>query len=410
MKRVLVFFPHNPFPPRSGAHRRCIEILQGFHALGADVSLASSTHTSETDWQTISEQDRRDAGISNLYLYSSTIWDHRYIKYSNKIYQRLHRPPPLDSANYAPPGLRRWFARLANEIRPDVIVVNYAFWGGLVTPALHHSSISVMDTLDLVSLYRPRFILMEQFLSAPPFSPANVNPGFLQENFFDAYNFQVAPEEYRIYDRYRYTIAITRADAKLISDHTTHTRVVVLPMTQATCALDNTYDGSALYTPGRNPFNVQGYLYFAARVLPRVLERAPAFHLDVTGAMCEDVLPASGITLRGFVSDLTPYYQRAPFLICPILGKTGQQIKIVEAMAHGLPVIATQAAAEGSPIRHGENGLVANDAAEFADDVVQLWHDRALCKRLGIAARETIAQEFNRTRLLDGLGKILEQN
>ncbi len=408
-KRVLVFFPHSLFPARSGAHRRCIQILQGFHALGAEVTLASSTHTSDTTWRAVSETELRAVGVSRLAVHQASVWDQRYHNYARKFYQWTRRAPPLDSANYAPPTLCHWFARLVNETQPHVIVVTYAFFGRLVSRAMRSQSVTVMDSLDLVSLYKPRFDVMKQYFAAPPFSPTRVDPKILDENFFERLHFQVAPDEYRIYDAYQYTIAITRADADLIQQHTAHTRVLALPMTQETRTLENQYAGAALYTPGRNPFNVQGYLYFAARVLPRVLESEPTFCLHVTGDVCADLNAVAGIELCNYLDDLTPEYTRARFLICPILGKTGQQIKIVEAMAHGVPVIATRAAAEGSPLCHGENGLIAKDAAEFAGYVVQLWRDRELCRALGERARATIARDHSTPRLLQGLSLILDQ-
>lgn len=410
MTRVLIFFPHNLFPPRSGAHQRCLQLIAGFHSLGADVTLASSTHTSETAWRQVSLQELHSAGVSRLEIHSASIWDRRYIKYMHKFYHRLRREPPLDSANYAPPGLCRWFERLAQEIHPDTIIVNYAFWGRLASGTLHSRYTTVMDTHDLVSLYRLRFMVMERYLPPPPILLGSVDPEFLKEDFFDSFRFAVAPQEFEIYDRYKYTIAITRADADMIKKNTTRTHVLDLPMTYLAGAPNNMYDGDALYTAGRNPFNTQGYLYFAARVLPRVLEREPTFCLSVTGALCEDVAAVQGTNLRGFVSDLTPYYLRAPFLICPILAKTGQQIKIIQAMAHGVPVVATRAAAEGSPIRHTQNGLIARDADEFAEYVIELWRDRSLCRSMGEAAHATIAAEFSETRLLNGLTAILSKN
>jgi hypothetical protein len=247
---------------------------------------------------------------------------------------------------------------------------------------------------------------MQQFLGTPPHAPEAVAPELLSEEFFDRYGFEVSEEEYRIYDRFACTVAITPADAALIRNHTRGTHVVTIPMTHPVCEIGNTYDGNALYTAWRNPFNVQGYLYFAARVLPSILKCAPAFRLSVTGGICRDVVPAQSVELRGFVPDLVAEYRRAPFLICPILGKTGQQIKIIEAMAHGVPVVATKTAALGSPIRHGENGLVAEDAGEFAGHAVRLWQDREECRRLGAAARETISQEFSTERLTTGLSEI----
>lgn len=408
MTRILVFFPHNPFPPRSGAHRRCLQILDGLHSLGAEIHFASSTHTSDAAWANTNADELHAAGISRLYLHQSNQWDARYIKYMHKFYHRARRIPPLDSANYAPPSLVRWFRRLTNEVRPKFILMNYAFWGRLVSPAMQRAYPTAIDMHDFISLYRPRFLLMERYLASPPFSPARTDPQFLQEDFFDAHHFEIDPAEYAIYDQYKYTIAITGADAALVKQHTHHTQVVTIPMTQEAVMLDNQYDRAALYTPGRNPFNIQGYLYFAARVLPRILEREPSFRLRVTGSVCDDLEATPGIDLAGFVSNLTGAYAHAPFLICPILGKTGQQIKIVEAMAHGVPVIATAAAAGGSPIRHGENGFIAQDASEFADHAVRLWQDRALCRKMGAAARAAIAAEYSQARLLEGLRQILD--
>jgi glycosyltransferase involved in cell wall biosynthesis len=381
-------------------------MLHGISQLEADVHLASSTYTSETEWRPVPDADLRAAGVSRIHVHRGSTWMRRFLGPLQKRYASLERPLPLDSAAYAPPGLCRWFARLARALQPDVVLISYAFWGRLVTPSLHRAAITVMDALDLVSLYRPRLTVMNQFLGPPPYSPDRAAPEFLREEFFDTYGFEVSDEEYRIYDAFTYTIAITPADAALIRSHSPRTRVVEIPMTHPVRSMSNAYDGHALYTAWRNPFNVQGYLYFAARVLPRILEEAPGFQLNVTGGICQDLTPGPGIRLRGFVADLDAEYRSAPFLVCPILGKTGQQIKIVEAMAHGVPVIATQASALGSPIRHGANGLVAKDAREFADYAVRLWQDRDECRRLGAAARETIAEEFSSAQLAAGLSQI----
>ena len=85
---------------------------------------------------------------------------------------------------------------------------------------------------------------------------------------------------------------------------------------------------------------------------------------------------------------------------------TGQQIKIVEAMAHGVPVVALRDSAERSPLQHGISGLVANNADEFGDYTIRLWNDADLCRKLGDAARETIAREFSRTRLAERLSQM----
>jgi hypothetical protein len=406
--RVLVFFPHNPFPPRSGAHRRCIEMLAGMRELGHTVTLASSEYTTETKWHTISETAYAVAGSPILKIHSPTRADWRYNHYWHLAQRYFPRRVPLSSIQYVLPSMPRWFAQLAQSFQPDRIWMNYAFYDRVVSPRLHAHTHTVIEMLDFVTLYQPRFDALRDALPPPPLAPERVNPALLDETFLDALDVSVAPEEYRIYDKYRHTIAITAQDAARLRQHAPRTRVTVIPMTYAIPSLQNTYDGPALFTTGPNPFNVQGYLYFAAHVLPRIRARVPNFQLLVTGRVASLVEPTENIILRDFVPDLAPQFASARFLVCPILAKTGQLVKIPEAMAHGLPVVATARAAEGSPICHGENGFVAHNAQEFAEYVMALWQDRALCRRMGDAARATIAQNFSRAHLLNHLARVLQ--
>jgi glycosyltransferase involved in cell wall biosynthesis len=77
-------------------------------------------------------------------------------------------------------------------------------------------------------------------------------------------------------------------------------------------------------------------------------------------------------------------------------------------MAHGVPVIALRNVAESSPIEHGVNGFIAENAEKFAEYAIQLWGDRELCRRLGEAARETIAKNFSQNSLVEKLKAIDE--
>lgn len=67
-----------------------------------------------------------------------------------------------------------------------------------------------------------------------------------------------------------------------------------------------------------------------------------------------------------------------------------QGIVIVEAMALGVPCVATESAAVGGLVVSGRNGLVTgNSAPEFARGVLRLLADPELRRRMGAAARET---------------------
>jgi glycosyltransferase involved in cell wall biosynthesis len=250
--------------------------------------------------------------------------------------------------------------------------------------------------------------LLEKHIPPPPVDASVIDNQILEEDFFTRQGLAVRPEEYATYDKYDYTIAISRQEAEAIEQHTAHTKVLHIPMTQAPCYLSNRYDGPALLPTGPNPFNMQGYFYFVKRVLPLVRSRIPSFCLQVTGYCSERVCPEENILLSGFVPDLEAVFESARFVVCPIFGGTGQQVKIVEAMARGVPVVALRAVSERSPIQHGVNGLVADTAEEFAEHVCRLWDDPELCRQLGQRARETIAAGFSPTDVSNALASMFD--
>ncbi len=405
-KKVLFFFPHNPYPPRSGAHQRCLEMLSGLRSLGCRTTLASASLFSETRWDSASLQALESEWVDQAMVYETTAFDRYFRAALSRANKLLNRREPLDSALYSPPGFRRWMAQVCDHTEPDLIVINYAYWNKLLPRGIQ--AVTAMETHDLLTLNRRMRAMLQQRLPAPPIDHNQVDEALLREDFFDRFDLKADAEEFRIYDRYDYTIAISLKEAETIRANTSRTETLLIPMTQAVKNARPGYDGAAIFVTGPNPFNLQAYLYFVRRVLPMIRRHSQSFSLRVTGACCQSVTAEDGIRLSGFVPDLQAVYETAPFAICPVFGGTGQQVKVIEAMSYGVPVVALRAAAESSPIKHGVNGLVANDAQEFAEHCLRLWQDRELCRQLGRAAQETIAADYSRSRLLEGLSRLIQ--
>lgn len=407
MKRVLNFFPHNPWPPRTGAHKRCLEMLAGLQEIDCEVTLLSSTLSSETTWERSSiEVLNTDFGV-NVHVYEGTMLDLKFKTLVRKLYQILKRNPPINSLRHSPPGMRRWFKGVFSKISPDIVIMNYAYWDKLLSHRMRQVAVSVIDSHDLLTLNMHMRQALQKYLPFPLNNVDKIDERILEEDYFEKTELVTDNKEFRIYDKYDYTIAISPSEAGIIGENIQKTTVLFIPMTHEVHHICNSYSAPALFPTGPNPFNIQGYLYFVKKVLPKVRRKSPSFCLEVTGSICKQVSSESGIVLKGFVPNLKTLYKSSKFLVCPILGSTGQQVKIVEAMAHGVPVIALKSAAEGSPIRHGKNGMVANNAEQFADYVLQLWNNKELCRRLGHAARNTIATEFSRPRLVEQLSLII---
>jgi glycosyltransferase involved in cell wall biosynthesis len=407
-QKLIYFFPHNPLPPRSGAHQRCLEILAGLRKLDLEVTFVSSTLSSETVWDADSISKLERDFVSKVCIYKPKFLDWKLLGLTSRFYGLTKTKVSLDSSLRTPIRMRWWFAKILEEISPDIIIMSYCFWDGLLDRQRLQSTITVVDTIDLYTLNNQMKEAVSPYLPVVPIQLENVNEAILQEDFFDNLSLDTSPDELQIFDRYDRTIAIARNEFEIIQKNTQHTSVSLLPMTQNPFYLENQYTDSPIFTTGPNVFNTQGYLYFAKRVLPIILAEIPDFELQVTGSCCQQVAPTPGIALLGFVPDLKLIYARTKFLVCPVFGGTGQQVKIVEAMAHGLPVVALTAAAKMSPIEHGVNGFVASNAAEFAHYVIQLWQDPVLCRQFGTAARSKIANDFSERCLLEGLDLVLQ--
>jgi glycosyltransferase involved in cell wall biosynthesis len=407
-RKILVFFPHNPLPARTGAHRRCLEILAGLRESGSEVIFLSSTSTSESQWTDASIQELERQWVKKVFIHKPNLLDRRSRGLAYRYYRFRHQEHPLSSMLSSPLGMRWWFSEIVDRVSPDSILMNYAYWDKLIDHQKLTSVHRVIETHDLVTLNCRMQAALTKFFQNSVIRLNEVSEHVISEHFFDQLQLSAQPQEFQIYDQYNCTIAISSSEANCIQQQTTQTQTVLVPMTQKPQMTNNDYSQAAILPVGPNPFNIQGYIYFAKKVLPHVLKQVPTFELWVSGSFGNHVLieAPEGVTFLGFVPDLQAVYQRSRFLICPVFGGTGQQIKIIEAMAHGLPVVALKSAASRSPMQHGVNGLVAETAEEFASHVIQLWNDPSLCRQMGAAAREKIASEFSREHLCRSLSEI----
>jgi glycosyltransferase involved in cell wall biosynthesis len=409
MKKALIFFPHNPYPPHTGAHQRCLSILSGLKSVGYEVTLFGSTLITDSPWpvgdreiQNLQEQ----LGV-RVEVYQGTPLDRQFMAQFAALSQSRREVVNWDS--YTPPGLRNRFRQVFRQLSPELVVVNYSLWGQLAIGEEFQSACRLIDTIDLYTLNIKMRQALSQQLTSAPLTLEQVDSSIVAEDFYAKLQLEAEPDEYWIFDQYDYTIAIASLEAQLMRQHTHQTKVEYIPMTFTPEEVKNTYTEAPLLAVGPNPFNVQGYLYFVRKVLPIILNKLPEFRLRVVGSISSNLLPVAGVELLGYVPELKPLYAESRFAICPLIGGTGQQVKIVEAMAHGVPVIALQNVAQSSPIEHGVNGFIAENAEEFAEYAIQLWCDRELCRQLGEAARETIAKSFSQDLLVEKVKALVEQ-
>lgn len=397
-KRAIVAYHNHVYPPRYASDRRCLSVIQALQQLEYDVTLFSSNLFSNIPWEEKSiNRLEQEVGIK-VEIHYVTASDRQFVE------EEFKKAGGRQWWNMYSPGLREQFRQLFTRLHPDLVLINYAFWGELAIGDEFKSAVRVIDTLDLLSLNQKMAALVSEFINKRP-----TEPDFLNENFFSKYSLPVDPEEYKLYDCYDFTVAINSKEKTLIQENTTYTKVLHLPFALPVKPLNNTYGKNPIFAIGPNPFNYQAYIYFVRKVLPKILAQIPEFVLNVVGDGCKILAPTQGIHLLGFVPDLERLYQESPFAICPMIGGTGQQLKVLEAMAHGLPVIALENVAERCPIEHQINGLIAKNADEFAQYTLELFRNPTQCRILGEAARQTISEKFSEQILVERMKEITDR-
>jgi glycosyltransferase involved in cell wall biosynthesis len=140
--------------------------------------------------------------------------------------------------------------------------------------------------------------------------------------------------------------------------------------------------------------NRRGLRFLLGEVLPRVWEQLPAARLAlVGGGLAEDASADARVETLGFVADLRDVYARSSCAVVPLLQGGGTPLKLIEALAYGLPVVATSRAAAALGLRDGEHCLTATGAEEFATGLVRVLRDGA--PQLALAGRELARERYS---------------
>ncbi len=124
------------------------------------------------------------------------------------------------------------------------------------------------------------------------------------------------------------------------------------------------------------PPNRSGLEFLVGSVLQHVWSSAPTTELTVVGrGLDEWAAPDPRITCTGFVEDLAPLYADADCVVVPLIEGAGTPLKFIEALAYGVPVVATPMAAKGLDVIPGQHYREGSEAEQFAQAILGVLRD-----------------------------------
>lgn len=150
------------------------------------------------------------------------------------------------------------------------------------------------------------------------------------------------------------------------------------------------------YEPNRNALR-----FLIEQTMPRVWAELPDARLLLVGGGLSEPPKDPRVETLGFVEDLSAAYRRASCAVVPLLQGGGTPLKLVEALAYGLPTVVTPRAAAALGLRDGANCLIANGAEDFAAAMSRALKGDA--QALGPAGRVLAEQRYS----VEALARIL---
>ena len=160
--------------------------------------------------------------------------------------------------------------------------------------------------------------------------------------------------------------------------------------------------------------NNEGVSWWLREGYQQLQAMCPGVTYDIVGARPPHALQVlaeryAGVRLHGYVADAVPFWTHAAALAVPLLSGGGVRVKILEAMAMGVPVISTTIGCEGLDVRDGEHLLVADAPEAFARACADVLQDKELALRLAHRARQLILERYDAKVALSTLVAIYGQ-
>ncbi len=385
MKPSLLFLCHRiPYPPNKGDKIRSFHLLKH---LSESYRIYLGTFIDDPyDWKyteklynwceqtCIQKLDPRQARLRSL---------------KGFIYRQ-----PLTLPYYFDPAMAQWVKDIANDEQIDHILIYSSSMAQYILDPKFASKKRIIDFVDVDSdkwrqyaekkswqmkwLYRREATYLLRFEKRVA---AALDASFFVSSHEAEHFRQLAPESATKIHYYSNGVDVEKFDPALELETPFHGGVQQIVFT-----------GAMDYWP-----NEDAVIWFAQNVFPVIHQDWPEARFHIVGSHPSDkvlnLADMEGISVTGSVADVRPYIKYATAVVAPMHIARGIQNKVLEAMAMAKPVVVTTMGLEGINAEHGQDVLIADNAAGFVEELASLFKGRK-GSVMGEAARDKVCKDF----------------
>jgi sugar transferase (PEP-CTERM/EpsH1 system associated) len=159
--------------------------------------------------------------------------------------------------------------------------------------------------------------------------------------------------------------------------------------------------------------NIDGAVNFAREVWPHLRKCQSELIFTIVGKdpspEVRELAQLPGIEVTGTVDDVRPFYREAIAAVVPLNVGGGSRLKILEAMAAGVPVVSTTLGAEGLDVQHDKNIVIADTNEELVEAINRVVENKERRQHLSAAGRALVSRRYDWSRLGSSLFNSYEE-
>ncbi|MBC3304095.1 glycosyltransferase family 4 protein [Pseudomonas sp. SWRI18] len=370
--RILWILPYSPWPATSGGKTRQYHLLRSLAARGHRITLLLH------DKHPVSPADRQ---VLEAFLEQLIVLPRRPLRSVTTLLAGLFAPYPLlASVNGLSRQLQETFNGLLDE-QWDVVQIEHSYSFQPYEAALARKSQAFVLTEHNV----------ESALGAATYDRLpNWALPFIR---YDQWRY--ARWERRVMRQANHVVAVTQSDAQVLA------KIAGKPVSVVVNGVDCDQFAAARPDPSTRRVlflgnyeyapNVDAIEWALDEILPKVWERCPDARMSVCGfgmpARWRERWQDPRIEWQGFVPDLLNLQSSCAVFLAPLRHGGGSKLKVLEALAAGLPLASTEQGVSGLDLVEGLDYLGGQTATSLADAVVRLLQFPDAAAPMGEAGR-----------------------
>jgi glycosyltransferase involved in cell wall biosynthesis len=397
--KILILANRLPHGNVAGGHRLIYQRMRQLIERGHEVGLAAFIDP---------EEEQHLPGLRRMLLEAETIPAKR-----RQLVVRMFRDyvsgslPAIYWKNHAP-AMMKLVGDMVERSKYDVVVAEFSEMGMYLYRNPYLSAVH-----KVVSCHRCLTTAFTNYMETPGIPLSLRLKSTSQMHVLEKYEFE-------LYSTMDHILTLTDEDRFTLLRHAPQ-----LPVSVIRPGIDFDYLDRKPTTRSETPIimmcgyfadksNNDGALWFAHEVWPKLAKQHPELQCIFVGEGTGNEMKRLAeqedrILVCGHVDDLRPYREQATIFINPVRMGSGLRVKVLEAMATGLPVVSTALGVAGIPAQNGVNCFVADTPELFAQSIEWLLNDARLAGGMGMAAKEMVKKQYDIRSTIRELEQVLAE-